>query len=132
MPLELRGRSFRHAHALTGVLFAALAWRTGWHHALAPFSYLTAALVPLAIVDQAEHRLPSAMIVPSHMILGAGLTAVAVLDPHHANLSRALTGMAVLALPYLVLALTTGGLGAGDLLTELPADWRGSRRGHYP
>ncbi|WP_181043883.1 prepilin peptidase [Actinokineospora auranticolor] len=117
------------AAALTGLLFAALAWRIGQHHALLPFSYLAAALVPLAVVDLAEHRLPSALILPSYPILGAGFTAVAVLEPHHANLARALLGMAILAATYFALALCTGGLGAGDIklagLLGLALGWCG-------
>ncbi|WP_253886256.1 prepilin peptidase [Actinokineospora diospyrosa] len=92
-------------------------------------SYLAAILVALAAVDLAEHRLPSAIILPSYPILGAGLTAVAILDSRYANLAMSLTGMVTLAAAYLTLALTTSGLGAGDVklagLLGLTLGWYG-------
>ncbi|MCP2304045.1 prepilin peptidase [Actinokineospora globicatena] len=100
---------------LTGILFAALTSRMGQDHALLPFSYLAAVLVPLAAVDLAEQRLPSAVLLPSYAILGASLTTVAVLDARYESLARSLITMAALAAAYLVLALATGGLGAGDV-----------------
>lgn len=100
---------------LTGLLFAVLAWRLDSAIALLSYSYLAAVLVPLAIVDLAEQRLPSVVVLPSYLVLGATFSADAVLESSYHNLLRSMAGMVILAAVYLVLALTTGGLGAGDV-----------------
>jgi leader peptidase (prepilin peptidase)/N-methyltransferase len=53
------------AAALSGLLFTALAWRLDWSVALFAYSYLAAVLVPLAMVDLAEQRLPGVVVLPS-------------------------------------------------------------------
>ena len=103
------------AAVLTGLLFTALAWRLDWSTALLAYSYLAAVLVPLAVVDLAEQRLPGVVVLPSYLVLGVAFGADAVLHAHYDNLLRSVAGMVVLAAAYLGLALAVGGLGAGDV-----------------
>lgn len=103
------------AAVLTGLLFTALAWRLDWSVALLAFSYLAAVLVPLAMVDLAEQRLPGVVVLPSYLVLGVAFGVDAVLHASNDNLLRSVAGMVVLAVAYLGLALAVGGLGAGDV-----------------
>jgi leader peptidase (prepilin peptidase) / N-methyltransferase len=103
------------AAVLTGLLFTALAWRLDWSVALLAYSYLAAVLVPLAVVDLAEQRLPGVVVLPSYLILGVAFAVDAVLRANYDNLLRSVAGMVVLAAAYLGLALAVGGLGAGDV-----------------
>lgn len=107
--------SWTVAAVLTGLLFTALAWRLDWSLALLAYSYLAAVLVPLAMVDLAEQRLPSAVVLPSYLVLAAAFGADAVLGSSYDQLLRSVTGMVVLAAAYFGLALAVGGLGAGDV-----------------
>ncbi|WP_238412890.1 prepilin peptidase [Saccharothrix deserti] len=92
-----------------------LAWRLGTGFDLLAYSYLAAVAVPLAIVDLAEQRLPSKVVLPSYLVLGGVFATETALNSSYADLLRALAGMVVLAAAYLVLALALGGLGAGDV-----------------
>lgn len=103
------------AAVLTGLLFTALAWRLDWSVALWAYSYLAAVLVPLAVVDLAEQRLPGVVVLPSYLVLGVAFAVDAVLRANYDNLLRSVAGMVVLAAVYLGLALAVGGLGAGDV-----------------
>ncbi|SES36078.1 prepilin peptidase [Actinokineospora terrae] len=107
--------SWMVATVLTGLLFTALAWRLNWSVALLAYSYLTAVLVPLVMIDLAEQRLPGAVVLPSYLVLATAFGADAVLESSYDQLLRSVTGMAVLAAAYLGLALAVGGLGAGDV-----------------
>lgn len=103
------------AAALSGLLFTALAWRLDWSVALLAYSYLAAVLVPLAMVDLAEQRLPGVVVLPSYLVLAVAFGMDAVLYANYGNLLRSVAGMVVLAAAYLGLALAVGGLGAGDV-----------------
>ncbi|MGW5054802.1 prepilin peptidase [Actinokineospora sp. NPDC004072] len=107
--------SWTMSATLTGLLFAVLAWRLGCGLALLAYSYVAAVLVPLSIVDWAEQRLPSMVVLPSYLVLGVAFGADAVLEYDYVNLLRSAASMVILALAYLSLALATGGLGAGDV-----------------
>lgn len=104
------------APLLTAILFGILAWRLGPHFDLLPYSGLAAVGVPLAVIDVIEQRLPSPLVY-SGLTVVAGLFAMsAALYSTTSSLLRALAGMAVLVVFYLVLALISGGgLGAGDV-----------------
>ena len=118
---------------LTAILFGILAWRFGTHFDLLPYSALAGIGVALAVIDVIEQRLPSPLVCAGLAIVGALLATSTLWHSDVPRLLGALAGMAALVGFYLALALVSrGGLGSGDLLTELPADWRGSRRGHYP
>ncbi len=108
-------RAWVASAALTAILFAVLAWRLGTGFDLLAYSYLAAVSVPLTMVDLAEQRLPSVVVLPSYLVLGATFAIEANLSSNHVALVRALVAMAVLAAAYLVLALGLGGLGAGDV-----------------
>lgn len=112
---RLNRRNWTRAAALTGLLFAALAWRLDWSLALLAYSYLAAVLVPLAMVDLAEQRLPSLVVLPSYLALGVTFGVDALLHAHYDNLLRSVAGMVTLTAAYLALALALGGLGAGDV-----------------
>lgn len=121
------------APLLTAILFGILAWRFGPHFRLLPYSGLAAIGIALAVIDVIEQRLPSPLVYCGLAVVGALLATSTALHSTMPSLLRALAGMAALMVFYLVLALVSGGgLGAGDLLTELPVDWHGRRGGHYP
>ncbi|WP_229686600.1 prepilin peptidase [Longimycelium tulufanense] len=104
------------AALLTGILFGLLTWRVGANVDLLPYSYLAAVGVPLAIIDTVEQRLPSPLVLPSYLILGATFTLSATVHTTPGSLLRALVGMVLLAGFYLALAvISAGGLGAGDV-----------------
>ncbi|WNV90225.1 A24 family peptidase [Umezawaea sp. Da 62-37] len=107
--------SWAGAAVVTGLLFTGLAWRLDWSLALLAYSYLAAVLVPLAMVDWVEQRLPGAVVLPSYLVLAAAFSVDAALKSSYDNLLRSLAGMVVLAAAYLGLALAVGGLGAGDV-----------------
>ncbi|MFD0204021.1 MULTISPECIES: prepilin peptidase [Saccharothrix] len=107
--------SWTAAAALTGLLFTALAWRMDSSVTLLAYSYLAAVLVPLAMVDLAEQRLPGVVVLPSYLVLAGAFGVDAVLYANYDNLLRSVAGMVVLAAAYLGLALAVGGLGAGDV-----------------
>ncbi|MEU0470936.1 A24 family peptidase [Amycolatopsis sp. NPDC006131] len=100
---------------VTAALFAAVAWRFGWGIDLVAYSTFSLVVVPLVVIDFVEQRLPSVLILVGLLALGAVFGVGAVLVAGCADLLRALAGMAVLGLVYLVLALAVGGLGAGDV-----------------
>lgn len=101
---------------VTAGLFGCLAWRVGPTFDLLPYSVLGAVGVALGVIDVLERRLPSGLVYPGIVGVGALLAASAVLHSRCPDLLRALAAMAVLAAFYLVLALASdGGLGAGDV-----------------
>jgi leader peptidase (prepilin peptidase)/N-methyltransferase len=118
------------ASAVTGVLFAALAWRFDAHFDLIPYSFLAAVGVALGVIDMIERRLPSQLVLSGLATVGASFAISAALYSTTPSLLRALAGMAVLAGFYLALALVSrGGLGAGDVklggLLGLALGWLG-------
>lgn len=104
------------AALLTALAFGALAWRFGHQFDLLPYSVLAALGVALGVIDVLEHRLPSVLVYSGVAIVGALLATSAILYSRGPDLLRALAGMVVIAVLYLVLALVSGGgLGAGDV-----------------
>jgi leader peptidase (prepilin peptidase) / N-methyltransferase len=104
------------APLLTAILFGILAWRFGTHFDLLPYSCLAAIGVALAVIDVIEQRLPSPLVYSGLAVVGALLATSAALHSTVPSLLRAVAGMAVLVVFYLVLALLSGGgLGAGDV-----------------
>jgi leader peptidase (prepilin peptidase) / N-methyltransferase len=100
----------------TAVLFGLLAARLGRDHELLAVSTLALVGVPLAAMDLAEHRLPTALITPLYPTVLGHLGLTAMVDHRYADLLRAAAGMLVLPAGYLTLALATrGGIGAGDI-----------------
>jgi leader peptidase (prepilin peptidase)/N-methyltransferase len=104
------------APLLTAILFGILAWRLGPHFDLLPYSGLAAVGVALAVIDVIEQRLPSPLVYSGLTVVGALFATSTALYSTMPSLLRALAGMAVLMVFYLVLALVSGGgLGAGDV-----------------
>jgi leader peptidase (prepilin peptidase)/N-methyltransferase len=109
------------ATLLTACAFGDLAWWYGDHFDLLPYCVLAAVGVALSVIDLIEQRLPSVLEYSCAVSVGALLVVSTVLHTRGSDLLRALAAMAILAAFYLALALVSGGgLGAGDLLTELP------------
>lgn len=101
---------------LTGLAFALLANRFPIGPDLVAYSYLSAVGVVLAVVDLADHRLPSALVLPSYMVVGALFTVAAIAGDTDTALVRALLAATALAVAYLLIAITSrGGLGSGDV-----------------
>jgi len=100
---------------LTAAIFAAVGWRFGWGIDLVAYSTFSLVMAPLAVIDFLERRLPSMLILAGLLALGTIFGLAAVLAAGYADFLRAAAGMVVLGLAYLVLALTLGGLGAGDV-----------------
>ncbi|PFG50166.1 leader peptidase (prepilin peptidase)/N-methyltransferase [Amycolatopsis sulphurea] len=101
---------------LTALAFGALAWHFGHQFDLLPYSVLAALGVELCVIDTLEQRLPSVLIYSGIVVVGALLATSAILHSRGPDLLRALVGMVIIALLYLVLALASGGgLGAGDV-----------------
>ena len=104
------------APSLTALAFGSLAWRFGHQFDLLPYSVLAALGVALSLIDLAEQRLPTLPIYSGIAVVGSLLATSAILHSRGLDLLRALTGMALLAAFYLVLAIVSGGgLGAGDV-----------------
>ncbi|MEU0470483.1 A24 family peptidase [Amycolatopsis sp. NPDC006131] len=111
----LGAREWVASAVLTAALFAAVGWRFGWGIDLVAYSTFSLVVVPLALLDFVEQRLPSVLILAGLLALGTIFGLGAVLAAGYADFLRAVAGMAVLGLAYLVLALAVGGLGAGDV-----------------
>jgi leader peptidase (prepilin peptidase)/N-methyltransferase len=113
----------------TGLVFAALAWRTGPQPALLLWCAMAAALLALALIDWDTTVLPDALTLP---LLWAGLIAAALGWLPELTLLQSLWGAAAgylsLWLVYWFFKLATGkeGMGFGDfkLLAALGA-WLG-------
>lgn len=101
--------------AVTGAMFAALAVRDLQPTGLLAGGLLAAVGVPLAAIDLAERRLPTLLVAPLYLLLLTTAAIDAALTNDAIPLARALGGMAALFLFFLVVALASGQLGAGDV-----------------
>lgn len=108
--------------AATGLLFTLTAWwcwaqDTPW--LLPALAYLAAVSVALALIDLDSHRLPDAIVLPSHLVALA-LLALASWAPGGTSdwgaLGRALlAGAALFAFYLVVLVIYPAGMGFGDV-----------------
>lgn len=114
-----RSRSLLHPAALaaaTAAVLAALAWRGGEPPlVLVVDAALAAGCVPLAAIDFAEHRLPTWLVLPLYPVLLVPIGLYGLVRGEPAPFLRAVVGMAALFLFYLVIAILSGELGAGDV-----------------
>lgn len=113
----LRNRNDSSLVLITGVLFAALAWRVGPVPVLPAYLYLAAVCMVLALVDTRTRRLPDPLTLPSYPI-GVALLGIAVpfTEDGVRHFVSALIGMAVLYAIYAVLFLINpNGIGWGDV-----------------
>ncbi|ASO21593.1 leader peptidase (prepilin peptidase)/N-methyltransferase [Actinoalloteichus hoggarensis] len=114
----------------TALLFGLLAWRVGARPELLAYSALVAVGVPLAVIDWRERRLPTALLLPAYPVHLLLLGLAALVSDDLTSLGRAVSGMVVLFVGYLAVALCArGGLGAGDVrlagLLGLVLGWAG-------
>ncbi|WP_350276401.1 A24 family peptidase [Kribbella sp. HUAS MG21] len=102
--------------ALTAAVFVVLIWRFGGLLDVAPYAFVGALGVALAVVDIDVQRLPNALTLPLYPGLVALFGVVAVVEGRPGDLVRAVLGGLVLGGCYLALAVASGGrLGGGDV-----------------
>ncbi|GEN78853.1 prepilin peptidase [Actinotalea fermentans] len=100
----------------TALLFVLVQLRLGWSPALPVYLYLGAVCFALALIDLDVHRLPDAIVLPSYVVVGAGLVLASWLTDDWGALLRALIGGAALWIGYYVLmSVKPGGMGYGDV-----------------
>jgi len=108
------------AELVAGLALGAVAVRASSAWELAALAWLALLAVPLAFIDAAVRRLPDPLTAAA-CVGTLALLGVAALTSHQPGpLGRAAIGAAALACFYLALSLIRlGGMGLGDLLTEL-------------
>lgn len=112
------------------MVFGLLAWRIGTYLELLAYSGLAAVCVPLAAIDLLEQRMPARLLLPAYPTLALLFGLAAVVGHHGTAMLRALAGMALLFLFYLLIALAArDSVGAADIrlagLLGLALAWRG-------
>ncbi|MFB7468391.1 prepilin peptidase [Streptomyces sp. NPDC056224] len=114
------GRRAAPLAALTGAVCAALGAAVGARPEAVAYVGLAPALVLLALVDRAVHRLPDVLTLPLAAAVAAGLGSAALLPRAGGDWRHALLGGGLLAAGYLVLFLINpGGMGFGDVKLAL-------------
>jgi leader peptidase (prepilin peptidase)/N-methyltransferase len=99
--------------AVTGLLFAAVAWRFADRlDVLAAYLAFTAIAVALALIDLDVRRLPDGIVLPADPIL---LALLAVAGDGHALLRAVIAGAALFAFFYLLAFASPGSMGFGDV-----------------
>jgi len=102
--------------ALTGVLFAVMAWRFGAQVALIAYLWLAAAGLALALIDIDTKRLPDVITKPSWAVIAVVLVVAGLTDSDLHHLQRAALGALALGAFYTLLWLVyPGGMGFGDV-----------------
>jgi leader peptidase (prepilin peptidase)/N-methyltransferase len=113
---------------VTGLLFGLLAWRVHPAGVVVGDSVVAAVGAPLAAIDLAEQRLPQALLIPAYPVVITALAAATIQQHDGRALVRSVLGMVILFLFFLILALATGDVGAGDVrlagLLGLVLAWR--------
>ncbi|HJQ47746.1 MAG TPA: prepilin peptidase [Amycolatopsis sp.] len=100
----------------TAALFAAIAWWLGGVPELPAYLYFAAIGVSLALIDLDTRRLPSAIILPSYVVLAALLTGAAAMQHDWAALLRAgIGGVVLFAFYFLLVLIHPQGMGFGDV-----------------
>lgn len=100
----------------TAALFGLLAWRFGFEAELLAFSVLALFGVRLAVIDLAELRLPTSLVLPLYPVTMGLLGLAAAIEGTYLDLLRAAIGMIALPSAYLAVALASaGGIGSGDI-----------------
>jgi leader peptidase (prepilin peptidase)/N-methyltransferase len=102
--------------ALTGALFAVLAWRFGLDPALPAYLYFAAVGLALALIDLDVQRLPDALTLPSYPVALVLLGAAAIAEGSADDLVRALiSGAIAFAFFFTVWFVYPKGMGFGDV-----------------
>ena len=108
------------AEFAAGLALAIVSARATSAWELEALAWLALIAVPLALIDIAVHRLPDPLTAAAFTGTLALLAAAALAGHQPGYLARAAIGAAALACFYLALLLIRpGGIGLGDLLTEL-------------
>jgi type IV leader peptidase family protein len=99
------------------ILFGLLAWRMPTWPDLLIYSAFVAFGVAASVVDIAEHRLPTRLVLPAYPVTLLLAATVAILQRGDlGGLARVALGVLILPGLYLLLALISrGGIGAGDV-----------------
>jgi leader peptidase (prepilin peptidase) / N-methyltransferase len=105
------------ATLVTTATCVAVGLRFGIGAQLPAFEYLAAVSVPLAFIDARQHRLPDRITLPSYPVAAVLLGLAALFVPAGApHLLHAAVGLAVaVAFPAVLLLVSPGGLGLGDV-----------------
>ncbi|MFD8980172.1 prepilin peptidase [Streptomyces sp. NPDC059564] len=122
-PARCRGHRYGPvgAWAASGAVCGALAAAVGPRPEAAAYVALAPALVLLALVDLAVHRLPDVLTLPLAAATAALLGAAALLPGAAGSWRLALLGGGALGAAYLVLFLVNpAGMGLGDVKLALP------------
>ncbi len=112
-PISLR---YPVVEAVTGTLFALVAWRLGADWELPAYLYLVAISVALALIDVDVRRLPDVIVLPSYVVMAVLLLLPAALDGRWDDLLRAaIGGLALFALYFVLAFINPRGMGFGDV-----------------
>ncbi|WP_406366319.1 prepilin peptidase [Streptomyces sp. NBC_01546] len=115
------GRRAAPVAVLTAGVCAALGAAVGARPEAVAYVGLAPALVLLALVDRAVHRLPDVLTLPLAAAVAAGLGSAALLPRAGGDWRLALLGGGALGASYLVLhVLNPAGLAFGDVKLALP------------
>jgi leader peptidase (prepilin peptidase)/N-methyltransferase len=102
----------------TGLFFGIVVWKFLPNALLLmlAFLFLAALSVVLGLIDLDTHTLPDRIVLPSYVVGAILLGATSVASGNYSALLRAITGMVVLWVIYLIIALvSSGGIGYGDV-----------------
>lgn len=101
---------------LVAGLFVGVYLTLGLTIAAVGFAYLACVSVALVFIDIDTQRLPDRLVLPSYLVVGAAVTADALVAGHPGDLLRAGAGLAALGGFYGLMAiLYPAGMGLGDV-----------------
>lgn len=115
---------------VTGIAFGITGAAIGLSVLLLPMLWFVAVAIAIFMIDIDLRRIPNAIVVPSWLVVAAGLAITAAVEATWSDLWRALAASAAMGAAYLALALVyPGGMGMGDvklaLLLGLVLGWFG-------
>lgn len=109
---------------VTAAVFGLLAWRVPQWPDLLGYSLFAVFGLAVSVIDIAEHRIPTRLVLPAYPAVVGLFGATAALQRDFDSLARAAIGSLVLPAFYLILALASqGGMGAGDVRLAGPMGW---------
>lgn len=109
---------------VTAIVFGLLAWRVSNWADLLGYSVFAAFGIAVSVIDIAERRIPTRLVLPAYPMLVGLFGTTAFLQRDFGGASRSVIGLLVLPAFYVVLALVShGGVGAGDVRLAGPVGW---------
>lgn len=109
---------------VTAMVFGLLAWRVSSWADLLAYSVFATFGVAVSMIDIAEHRIPTMLVLPAYPVIIGLFGTVALLHHELVGIVRSALGLLVLPAFYLILALASqGGVGAGDIRLAGPVGW---------